>query len=140
VYLRPVWYWLSLGITVFWFISIPYSRFLMGVHSLDQIFFGLMLGTLLAYFLHFVVRDHFIAFFDDLVIQNKHEYNPLSNSGSFGFKYSTSRFTGYETAYTMNSKRYAILGATLLYFTYEVAAIITYNIVNQNNLETSEHV
>ena len=42
VSVRPVFYYLALVFTIFWYISIPYSRFLMGVHSLDQILFGVM--------------------------------------------------------------------------------------------------
>jgi membrane-associated phospholipid phosphatase len=35
VYLKPIFYYLAMAATFFWYFSIPYSRFLMGVHSLD---------------------------------------------------------------------------------------------------------
>jgi len=53
-------YFLCLFLVLYWAISIPFTRFLLGAHSLDQIIFGSTLGLFEALFLHFVVRDHLI--------------------------------------------------------------------------------
>ena len=38
--------------------SIPYSRYLLGAHSLDQIVFGSSIGVWEAFTLHWLVRDN----------------------------------------------------------------------------------
>jgi membrane-associated phospholipid phosphatase len=50
-----------------WFFGIPFSRYLMGVHSLDQLLFGNSLGVVGGFTMHFLVRDHLIRNFDDLI-------------------------------------------------------------------------
>ena len=56
------------AVLLFWAASIPYTRFLMGAHSLDQIVYGSTLGVWTALFMHFLVRDHAIRFFEKTVI------------------------------------------------------------------------
>ena len=51
-------YFTSLIFGLFYFVTIPYTRFLVGVHSLDQIVFGLSLGLWNALTMHFFVRDN----------------------------------------------------------------------------------
>ena len=41
-------------------VSIAFSRFIVGVHSLDQIVFGWSLGTWSGLTLHFLIRDNLI--------------------------------------------------------------------------------
>ena len=60
-------YYILLAFVIFWAGSIPYTRFLMGVHSLDQIVYGATLGVWAALTLHFIVRDNLIKFVDDLI-------------------------------------------------------------------------
>lgn len=44
-----------------WATLIPFSRYLLGAHSLDQIVFGITIGFVNAIILHFFIRDHFIT-------------------------------------------------------------------------------
>lgn len=60
-------YFTSLLVAMFWFFGIPFSRYLMGVHSLDQVLFGNSLGCVGGFIMHFVVRDHMIKNFNDLI-------------------------------------------------------------------------
>lgn len=53
-------YFLSFCFCAYWAITIPYTRFLLGVHSLDQIIFGSMLGIWGSLFMHFLVRDNLL--------------------------------------------------------------------------------
>lgn len=53
---------------IFWAITIPYTRFLMGVHSLDQIVYGSTLGVWGGLFLHFIVRDNVIRFAEKVIM------------------------------------------------------------------------
>ena len=45
---------------IFWMFALPYSRLVMGVHSLNQVLFGNMCGVWCGLFLHFIVRDRLI--------------------------------------------------------------------------------
>ena len=56
-----------LFLCIFWAVSIPYSRFILGVHSLDQIVFGVSIGIWAGFTLHFLVRDHFIKHVESLI-------------------------------------------------------------------------
>lgn len=65
---------------MFWFFGIPFSRYLMGVHSLDQLLFGNSLGVVGGFTMHFLVRDHLIRNFDDLIEwQRSLDYIPCIN-------------------------------------------------------------
>lgn len=61
-------YILGLFFALFWTFSIPYTRLLMGVHSLNQVIFGLSLGVWSGLFLHFIVRDHFLKHIENSTI------------------------------------------------------------------------
>ena len=56
-YSKP-FYFFCTTFAVFWATAIPYTRFLMGVHSLDQIVYGSSLGIWAGFTMHFLVRDH----------------------------------------------------------------------------------
>lgn len=51
---------------IYWAITMPYTRYLGGIQSMDQLIFGATLGVLLGFFCHFVVRDHLIGYFEKL--------------------------------------------------------------------------
>lgn len=53
-------YILAIIVAIFWSSSIPFSRYLMGAHSLDQIIYGTSLGIWAGLTMHFLVRDNFI--------------------------------------------------------------------------------
>ena len=54
-------YVVSLILNIYWAASIPYTRFLMGVHSLDQIIYGSTLGLWAGLTMHFLVRDNLLS-------------------------------------------------------------------------------
>lgn len=54
-------------LAIYWTISIPFTRYLGGVHSLDQVIFGCILGIWTGIFSHFVVRDNIIWFFETVI-------------------------------------------------------------------------
>ena len=47
--------------------SIGYSRLLLGVHSLDQVIYGWLLGVWFACTFHFIMRDYLFKHFNDLI-------------------------------------------------------------------------
>jgi membrane-associated phospholipid phosphatase len=51
-------YIISLILGIYWAITIPFTRYLLGVHSLDQIVFGSILGFWTALTCHFIARDN----------------------------------------------------------------------------------
>ena len=63
------WYWrllftvLGMGFTA----GIAYSRLFLGVHSLNQVFYGLLLGTWFAISCHFIARDKLLKLVQDLL-------------------------------------------------------------------------
>jgi membrane-associated phospholipid phosphatase len=57
-------YFACLLFALYWAVSLPFSRYLIGVHSLDQIVEGSMIGLWQGLFLHFVLRDHIISHLD----------------------------------------------------------------------------
>ena len=54
-------------LAIFWAITIPYTRFVIGVHSLNQIVYGVSLGLWSGLTLHFLVRDHLIKHIEIMV-------------------------------------------------------------------------
>ena len=57
------WYIFCLVLSLFWAITIPFSRWMLGVHSLDQIIYGTTLGWWTILTCHFVIRDNLLAHF-----------------------------------------------------------------------------
>lgn len=56
-------YILGLFLAIQWAVFIPYSRYLMGVHSLDQLVFGMMMGAWAGFTMHFLLRDHILNYY-----------------------------------------------------------------------------
>ena len=63
-YYRTCTYIIAIILGLYWSISIPFTRYLLGAHSLDQIVFGSTLGVFEALVLHFVVRDNLMCHID----------------------------------------------------------------------------
>jgi hypothetical protein len=61
------WYLLYILVGLYWVITMPYSRYVAGVQSLDQLLFGIAIGIHLGIFCHFVLRDHLIGFFEKII-------------------------------------------------------------------------
>ena len=51
-------YYVGLVLIIVWLIVIPYQRLLDGVHSIDQVILGSIIGTWEALVMHFLVRDN----------------------------------------------------------------------------------
>jgi len=67
-------YIMSLLLALFWAASIPFTRFILGVHSLDQILYGSTMGIWAAFTMHFLVRDNLIKYVEN-IIKPKNETN-----------------------------------------------------------------
>jgi len=67
IYHHWVWYVIAIVVCFYWVISMPFSRYLGGIQSLDQLLFGAALGVHLGIFCHFVLRDHLIGFFEQII-------------------------------------------------------------------------
>ena len=63
------WYWrlLSLIVGCAFAAAIAYSRLFLGVHSLNQIFFGALLGAWFAVTAHFMLREPLMKIANDLI-------------------------------------------------------------------------
>lgn len=60
-------YYSSLLFALLWILSMGYSRYLGGMHSLDQILCGNILGFYCSYIAHFLVRDPLIRYMDHII-------------------------------------------------------------------------
>ena len=50
-----------------WATCIPFSRYLLGAHSLDQVLFGALLGLWEGLFMHFIVREKLLLHIGEVV-------------------------------------------------------------------------
>ena len=73
-------YIFSFLLAVYWLLSIPFSRYLGGVHSLDQIVYGSFLGIGLSLFCHFMIRDNLIWFFERVMLWQQTDGDMISAS------------------------------------------------------------
>lgn len=64
------WYWRLIALLVGFSFSfaIAYSRLFLGVHSLNQILFGALLGFWCAFTFHFIYRDPLIKLANDIIL------------------------------------------------------------------------
>lgn len=67
LYVKWWQYFFGLLLCVFWACCMPFTRFLLGAHSLDQIVYGISNGLFEGLILHFFVRDHFIAHIENVL-------------------------------------------------------------------------
>ena len=61
-------YTLCLLLCISWAAVIPYTRYALGVHSLDQIVYGSSLGLWAGVFMHLYVRDNFIRYIEKVIL------------------------------------------------------------------------
>ena len=66
-FFSKITYAVCLALAIFWAVTIPYTRFVMGVHSLDQIMFGSSLGVWSGLTMHFLVRDNLLRHVEKLI-------------------------------------------------------------------------
>ena len=64
-------YFSSLFLAIFWATTIPFTRYLMGVHSLNQIVYGTSLGLWAALTMHFLLRDYLLEHFNAILNWHK---------------------------------------------------------------------
>ena len=62
-------YFLWLILAFYWAITIPITRYILGVHSLDQVIYGSFLGLWAGFTCHFLLRDIIIKHIKKLVHQ-----------------------------------------------------------------------
>lgn len=60
-------YVFCLILALFWSFTIPFSRFLLGSHSLDQVIYGFTNGVCEGLILHFLIRDHLISHIENVL-------------------------------------------------------------------------
>lgn len=60
-------YLVGLLLALCWVISLPFSRFILGVHSLDQLIYGSSIGLLLGLTMHFFIRDHLLSHIEKVI-------------------------------------------------------------------------
>ena len=64
---RSCTYYSCLIFAIFYGLSMPYTRYFTGVHTLNQIIYGGLLGTWTALTMHFVFRDHIIKHIQTII-------------------------------------------------------------------------
>lgn len=72
-------------LSILFSLSIGYSRLWLGVHSLDQILFGYMLGIWIACFMYFCVKNEMITHFNKLFGAATTDYRGLVTKSAFVF-------------------------------------------------------
>ena len=73
-------YCIGLLSALFWAISLPFSRFILGVHSLDQLIYGSTIGILVGLTMHFFVRDHLLVHIEKVTNFQKFLKTSLKNN------------------------------------------------------------
>ncbi len=62
------WFWLFISISLTFLIA--FARFYVGVHTLNQIVYGLTWGLWLSFYFHFCLREHVMSHIDTLTERN----------------------------------------------------------------------
>lgn len=79
---NPVCYYFSyvigLLLVVIWALAVPFSRVLLGAHSIDQITYGSLLGIWNAFTCHLVLRDHLIVHLYQLTKKERNYFRSMS--------------------------------------------------------------
>lgn len=117
---------------VLWATFIPYCRWMLGVHSLDQIVFGITLGWWTVFTSHFIVRDH-IIYHVSRIRQWHHDIKLMHDSGDGDTQASE------QPALTFNAKFYALL-ALGMFMLFELISIVTFVIIDNRLRPDSEQV
>jgi len=74
-------YYVFMAFLIWQAAAIPFTRFLMGVHSLDQIVYGSCIGVWAGLTMHLLVRDNMIDYFEDIIdFQKKKQLNSSQDS------------------------------------------------------------
>ena len=60
-----------LSLAIFWVFIIPFSRYVLGAHSLNQILFGSLLGIFQGFTMHFIIRDRVLRLTERIINLNQ---------------------------------------------------------------------
>ena len=73
------WYWRALIFVIMltFTATIAYSRMYLGVHSLNQVFYGLSLGLWFAVTAHFLVKERLMSLVQNLIDEKETEFGRL---------------------------------------------------------------
>ena len=128
-------YVITFILLLYWAISIPYTRYLLGAHSLNQVVYGSTLGIWEGIVLHFLVRDNFIQHIMKSLSRQVPKL-PMSGGDQKSDNYSRgvdstqgTDVLNLDPVQTFDPKPFAII-TTLFYLSYEILSIITFVIVN----------
>ena len=73
------WYWRAIifVIMLLFIATIAYSRMYLGVHSLNQVFYGLSLGLWFAFTSHFLIKERLMGLLQNLIDEKETEFARL---------------------------------------------------------------
>lgn len=141
-----VTYFFGLAFCIFWAVTIPYTRFLMGVHSLDQIVYGSSLGVWTGLFLHFYARDNVIRFIEKVNCMNQaKDKEVVEDEFNYSKKISSDSQSGpdlsiiaikvqaqldYHREGSNFSPKVVAIIALITHITFIAVSIVSYTIVN----------
>lgn len=121
-----------------WAVCIPFSRYLLGAHSLDQIVYGISNGVCEGLILHFFVRDPFIKHIENvLAVQNLGQEQRQAEIRKMHLN--MFMFSQSGTSHLINPIKYVICSLVFLVF-YTAASIVTFEIINAKLKPESETV
>ncbi len=129
---NKVFYIVCLLFSIYWAASIPYSRFLLGAHSLDQVVYGSTLGVWEAFTLHWLVRDNLIRHMNEIK-QHKYQttYKDIENQqADTSINDDLRQFSVSLNKKAEHSGSNISLILFIVYIIYESLSIITFLIID----------
>ena len=142
-YFNTPTYIICLFFAFLWALTVPFSRYVLGVHSLDQILFGVTLGFWGAITCHFVIRDHFIAHIEVALqhqglLEGANENKNLGYSAHVAASPPDTSVNAIDESNAIDDKdegrpfnpRCKVLGVITGYLIYLTASIVTFIIVD----------
>lgn len=122
MYLAALFFFLA------WGVCIPFSRYLLGAHSLDQVLFGISNGLCEGLILHFYIRDHLIEHIENvLAIQSLGQEQRQAEIRKLHMN--KFMFSHMSTNHLINPIKYLIFSLAFLVF-YMAASIVTFKIID----------
>lgn len=115
----------------FWATCIPFSRFILGVHSADQIIFGSLIGIWNGITCHFLLRDNLIKWMQR--VRSKLGDDKASNRLSF-----SSKRIGKVPMLSTSERVISQVIIVMLWLAYEIASVFVFLKVDETLGEDSE--
>jgi len=126
-------YIVAMVFCLFWAAGVPYSRYLLGAHSLDQVLFGVSLGFWEGVTMHFLVRDNLQNHFVDLL---RAQNLILTTSGEQYWPASAVKRIEDQKDLLITKYRACAGAAALVAVCYTGLVIGTYEYVNRYTMNT----